>query len=142
MKAITINADDLGGGAKAVLEGLLGQREVPFKPASLAHIQDLLKGTGVKFEIGDKVKLRPQFSNNFRFPKADDVCIVTQVLDTPYRNGDSGTAIAGRNNDFAIAFIADDGDLVEVLYDSRMFEKVGSIYDPIELPNGEVVPTV
>jgi len=32
--------------------------------------------------------------------------------------------------------------VLEFLHDSRMFEKVGSIYDPITLPDGEVLPTV
>lgn len=140
---IKVIGDDLPEGLKEALSGMLRSKgEIP-RPATLAHIQDLLKGAGQpKLEIGDKVKLRPSFATHFKFPNADDICIVTQLLDTPYREGDASTAKAARQSDIALAFVDSSGELFEVLYDSRMFEKVGSIYDPLTLPNGEVVPTV
>lgn len=135
-----IGGGDLPDALKQVIADIANQGPLP-RPATLAHIQDLLKGNAQpKLQVGDKVKLRPAFVKSFKFPSQDDVCIVTQVLDTPYRAGDSGTLVPARRNDMAIAFVDSDGDVLEYLHDSRMFEKVGSIYDPVELPNGETLP--
>lgn len=140
----TISGDDLPPGLRdALLSHVLrGAGERKMRPARLADLQGLLTGLGQpKFEIGDIVVLRKWAHRMFKWPTADDKCIVTQVLDTPYRRGDVGTAESAKRCDFALAFVDADGDVIEYLHDSRMFEKVASIYDPIVLPDGEVLPT-
>lgn len=113
------------------------------RPATLANLQGLLRGAAQdKFKIGDIVVLRPWGEAHVTFPKIDEHCIVTQVLDVPYRVGEFGTPDNGRPLDMAIAFIDPrDGSVVEFLQDSRMFEKVGSIYDPITTADGETLAT-
>lgn len=124
----------LGGG---------GGDDITMRPARLADLQGLLTGDAQpKLQVGDIVVLREFAKNRFKWPTNDDRCIVTQVLDVPFRGGEPGTALPGRRHDFALAFKDDDGDILEFLHDSRMFERVGSIYDPVTLPNGEVLPTV
>lgn len=120
-----------------------GGKGPDIRPATLAFLQGLLKGTvQPKFEIGDIVVLREWAAERyFKWPKAGDRCIVTQVLAVPYRSGDYGSAVAGRPQDIALAFVDSDGDLIEYLHDSRMFEKVGSIYDPVTTADGEKLAT-
>lgn len=132
----------LGGpGLGELLKAAARVEQLTFRPATLADIRGLLEGAAQdRLQIGDIVKLRPYAANMHEFPKVDERCIVTQVLDAPYRSGDGGTMAAGRLADIALAMVDSDGDLSEFLYDSRRFEKVGSIYDPITLANGETVP--
>ncbi len=144
-----------GGGIDEILGGLLGGKvktitigrkdadeddEPKFRPALLADVRGLLEATTQpKFKIGDIVQLRPFAQNLFKWPTADDRCIVTQALETPYRGGEDGTPEPAKCGDITLAFVAPTGVLVEYLHDSRMFVKVGSIYDPIE-HNGETLP--
>lgn len=118
-----------------------GKRRYP-RPALLADLRGLLVGAvQKKFELGDIVVLRAWAEPHMKFPKIGERCIVTQVLDAPYRGGEAGTCLPGIPHDIALAFIDPDGDVFEYLYDSRMFEKVGSIYDPVTTTDGEVLPT-
>lgn len=128
VRTITIGGDD-------------GEDDEPkFRPALLADVRGLLEAaTQSKFKIGDIVQLRPFAKDHFKWPTADDRCVVTQVLETPYRGGEAGTPETAKCGDIALAFVSPTGLLVEYLHDSRMFEKVGSIYDPIE-HNGETLP--
>lgn len=120
-----------------------GRPEVSLKAASLANLQGLLEGSRQpKFEIGDIVVLRPWAHNRFKWPKADERCIVTQALAAPVHSGDDGTPAEGKPKDIALAFIDSDGDVLEFLHDSRMFMRVGSIYDPVRLPDGEQVAVI
>lgn len=113
------------------------------RPALLADLRGLLaSAVQKKFELGDIVVLRGWAASTVRFPKLGERCIVTQVLDVPYRGGEVGTPDVGRPYDIAIAFIdPSDGEVLEFLQDSRMYEKVGSVYDPITTTDGEVLPT-
>ncbi|MEY9435560.1 hypothetical protein [Bradyrhizobium elkanii] len=126
-------------GAGATVEVIGGNKGEGWAPATLAQVRHLLEGDKQRFVVGDIVQLHESAANLYHWPKADDRCIVTQVLDTPYRSGESGTPQPAKRSDFAIAFVAPDGELLEFLHDSRQFKKVGSIYDPIE-HNGETLP--
>lgn len=97
-------------------------------PADAEQLAGLLAGArAAPFQVGDVVRLRPWARGRFKWPRDDDRCIVTQVLDTPYRHGDSGTSTPAKACDIALAFADGDGDVLEYLHDRRMFEKVGSI---------------
>lgn len=124
----------------ALLSGLAsGAPEPEFKPAKMVHIRELLEATSQpKFEIGDIVVLRDWSQTFYRLPKKEDRCIVTQVLQVPFRGGEPGTIQTAKCYDIALAFLDPDEDVVEFLMDSRAFKKVGSIYDPIEV-DGEKV---
>lgn len=111
-----------------------------WEPATLAQVRHLLETDKQRFAVGDIVQLREFAANKYHWPKAEHRCIVTQVLDTPYRYGDQGTPEPSKRNDFSIAFVAPDGNVLEFLHDSREFTKVGSIYDPVTLPDGEQIP--
>lgn len=135
-----------------ILNGLLGgdlgealaraaAEKAELKPATMVQVRPLLEGTGQKFAIGDIVTLREAFKDSYRYPKADEKVIVTQVLDQPFRSGSTNSAEAGSLADIGLAFYEEDGGrIVEFLQDSRHYVKVGSIYDPIELPSGEKLP--
>jgi len=136
-----ISGDDLPPGLREALIGhLTGDKEPRFKAANLANIQGLLEGrVQPKFEVGDIVTLRPWAFNLHKWPKEGDKCIVTQVLDEPIRFGEAATMKIAEPLSIAIAFVDSDGDVCEYLYDARRFIKVGSIYDPVTLPDGETV---
>lgn len=140
----TIDGDDLPDEVKKALMAHImgGGGKDHMRPARLADLQGLLEGTHQpRFEVGDIVQLRPFAKGRFKWPTEDDRCIVTQVLDTPYRTGEPGTFRPAVSHNIALAFVdEDDDDLMEFLHDSRLFVKVGSIYDPITLANGEAVP--
>lgn len=97
-------------------------------PADAEQLAGLLAGArAAPFQVGDVVRLRSWARGRFKWPRDDDRCIVTQVLGTPYRHGDSNTQVPAKLNDIALAFVNGDGDIEEYLHDRRMFEKVGSI---------------
>lgn len=134
-------------GAKVDSVRVIGMRgrdgEDVLRPALLADLRGLLAGAvQKKFGLGDIVVVRDWAVSRLKFPKSGERCIVTQVLDVPYRSGEMGTRVPAHPFDIAIAFIdPDDGEVLEFLQDSRMYEKVGSIYDPITTTDGEVLPT-
>ena len=136
---MTIDASLLGAALGEALAGKMP--EYSARPARLDELQDLLEGcVQRRFQVGDIVQLRSYAIGRQNFPTEDDRCIVTQVLSTPYRLGNPSSLAAGEPHDIALAFVDSDGGLVEFLYDSRIFKKVGSIYDPVRLPDGEVLP--
>jgi len=96
-------------------------------PADAEQLNGLLEGArAAPLAVGDVVRLRPWAHGRFKWPRADDRCIVTQVLPVPYRHGDNGTPQPASPSDIALAFVDGDGDILEFLHDRRMFEKVGS----------------
>ncbi|WP_454691166.1 hypothetical protein [Achromobacter aloeverae] len=113
--------------------------EPPFKPATLAQARALMHRPSLS--VGDYVVLAPEFAGSFRWPKVDERCIVTQVLDDPIHVGEhSSAALAGRL-DVALAFVhLKSGEPMEFMHDSRKLVKVGSVFDPVKLPSGEEVP--
>lgn len=124
------------------LERSTERREPKFTPAKMVHIREILEATAQeKFKIGDIITLRSWAAPFFKIPEMGQNVIVTQVLPEPHRSGEPGTPAEARARDVAVALLDPDGDVVEVLFDSRGFKKVGSIYDPIEF-NGEMIPTV
>lgn len=109
------------------------------KPATWQQARSFLY-PATKFAIGDIVTMREDASKEFRFPRQGENAVVTQVLDAPYRSGSHSTHEASGQSDFAIAFIDENDRVFEMLYDSRHFVKVGSIYDPLHLADGEELP--
>lgn len=132
----------IGGLASAGLDVHVvgGKKGEGWTAATLAQVRGLIEGDKQRFAVGDIVQLREFAADNYHWPKAEHRCIVTQVLDTPYRQGGHGTPEPAHRNDFAIAFVSPDGNVLEFLHDTREFQKVGSIYDPVTLPDGEQIP--
>lgn len=129
---------------QAILAGAMEQHgrsdgDTSLKPATMAQIRGLLEGIAQKpFVIGDIVQVRGHAADRFKFPKADDKCIVTQLVNPPYRTGNAASTETALVMDFGVAFYdADDERVIECLYDSRHFVKVGSIYDPVLTASGE-----
>lgn len=144
MSGIKIEGGDLGSLLAGIMQAKGGGGDVSsVKPARIDQIRDLLEKP-VKFAVGDIVSLKDNSSRQYRFPRPGEKCIVTQSLDTPYRSGEHGSHAPAVINDIALAFfddeVGEDGTAFESLYDSRHFVKVGSIYDPIKLDNGETLP--
>ncbi|AEZ50841.1 hypothetical protein DC1_00023 [Burkholderia phage DC1] len=101
---------------------------LPFTAADSHHARALIEAARQpRFELGDVVVLRPHAHDSFKWPQPGEKCIVTQVLETPVRTGQHGSAMFAKPGDFAIAMISPDGELMEFMHDSRDFEKVGSI---------------
>lgn len=101
-----------------------------FKPATAADIAELIESTSqTKFKFGDIVELREFGKNRYKWPKAGDQCIVTQVLETPCRAPYDGSNRSAIRHDVALAFMDPDGNLTEFLHDSRLFRKVATIFD-------------
>ena len=125
------------------LEGVIGTlREIraaqqpQMRPATLAQARALLQRPPVS--VGDIVVLKAEFRGIYKWPTDNERCIVTQVLDRPIHRGETGTNALARRLDIALAFYdANDGTLCEYLHDGRMFNVVGSVYDPVQLPDGE-----
>jgi hypothetical protein len=89
-----------------------------------------------ELNIGDIVQWRPGMKSN-GLPEYDQPAVVTQVLDTPVRRTESNISAAERL-DIGLGFMhtidsdgPDNGKRVfaDVLFDSRRFTKVGSIYN-------------
>lgn len=143
MTGITIEGGNLPPELGRMLAGALGGKHPnaeQWVPATLVDVRGLLEGSQQKpFNIGDLVSLRPHAANDYHWPREGDKCIVTQVLDQPYRSGGVSTGEPGKKADFAIAIKTPKGEVLEFLHDSRNFVKVGSIYDPIKLASGEEI---
>lgn len=138
-----IGGDSMPPDIKEALSRALGGKKRPdMRPARLADIQELLKGAAQpKLQVGDIVVMRNIWLERYSWPKPGDRCIVTQVIDPPVRVGEGGTSGLAVAHDIALAFVDEnDGELTEYLHDSRGFERVGSIYDPVTLANGETLP--
>ncbi|AAQ54963.1 hypothetical protein Bcep22_gp30 [Burkholderia phage Bcep22] len=123
--------DELGEALGAAL-GLTPDTEdakpLPFTAADAEQARVLVEAAKQpRFELGDIVVLREHADDKFKWPQPGEECIVTQVLDTPVRTGQHGSAMWAQPCDFAIAMISPDGELMEFLHDSRDFVKVGSI---------------
>lgn len=133
-----------GSALAALMAGIAsGAGPSTLKAASMVQIRALLEGTSQPaFQIGDIVQLRPDIGHNYRFPQVDEKSIVTQVLEKPYRTGDSSSTESADRKTIALAFIdeAEEGRIAECLYDGRHFVKVGSIYDPVTMPDGSEIP--
>lgn len=104
------------------------------KAATHDEVKLLLEGRTHQHQVGDLVKWRTG-AKNARWPQEDEVCVVTQVLATPYRGDAPSSPEAGDPRDIALAFVhrcgnpdcKREGEIAEYLYDGRRFEKVGSI---------------
>lgn len=124
---------------KALLGGALGKGP-KYVPARMNQLRHLLE-KAEPLAIGDIVQLKPETADGYKWPTAEQKCIVTQVLDQPFRIGSYGTPQPAKPLDFALAMLDEnDGQIAEYLHDSREFVKVGSIYDPIKLADGEELP--
>jgi|GEM_PF-6259417 len=95
------------------------------RPATADEVRHLLARP--RLRTGDVVRLLPFAAPRFRWPGPTDECIVTQVLDEPHRSGEHATPQTAERLDIALAFTNSDGLLVECLYDSRCFERMGSV---------------
>lgn len=116
-----------------IISGKIKKREL--KTPSLAQIRGLLEGsTQPRFKVGDYVTLRPHAKGIYNCCEEGGEYLISQVLDVPYRAGDSSTSKCATLCDVAIVFIDEDGDIVEYLVDSRNFKSLGtSIYDLPEM---------
>ena len=111
-------------------EALDGGANPGFKPATAVDIAELIEASNQsKFKFGDIVELRTYAKDFFRWPRADDKCIVTQVLEEPHRADYDGSERSGKRLDMAIAFLDPAGRVCEFLHDSRNFRKVATIFD-------------
>lgn len=120
---------------QALLGAIEGKRcKSVTKPATLEQAMVLIEAAKQEpFKLGEKVELREWAADRFKFPKAGEHCIVTQVLDQPLRSTEVDSSDAAFRNDIAIAFmVTHEGDcehegetrIVEHVYDSRMFQRV------------------
>lgn len=102
--------------------------ESPYTAANLEQAMALISaGRETKPKVGDLVVLRDHVAKVYKWPKAGEKCIVTQVISPPWRHGAFGTSQIAVTHDFAIAFVDGDGDVVEFAHDSRNFRVVGNI---------------
>lgn len=141
MKSITIGGGEMPDELKDLLGSVLGgKKKATPVAASMVQLRALLEAASQKpLVIGDIVVLREEFE--FKFPNQGERCIVTQALSVPYRSGEAGTTETSECCDIALGFAnPETGKIVECLYDSRKFVKVGSIYDPVVTASGEQIP--
>jgi hypothetical protein len=126
-KIVAIQGDGIES-LKEVLGEMFASASKPeIVPATREQVLALIEPRE-KMKIGDVVRLRPHAENRYKFPKAGQECIVTQVKDVPVHEGREGTAGFAVPNDIAIAlFDTSDNMLLEFLHDSRNFEVVGNI---------------
>lgn len=104
-----------------------------YRPATADEVGPLLRRQ--QLEVGDIVQLQPRMAGMFKWPKPGQDCIVTQVIDPPYRSGEHGTAQLGETCDIALGYVLANGPggrevLCEFVHDSRNFDKVGRIAPP------------
>lgn len=131
---------DLGEAlTQEIFERSPGDRADP-RPATLDRARAIIEaGQQPKFEVGDVVRLRPWAKHYNKWPKMGDECIVTHVMGAPLYGNQVGYSSFGTPHNINLAFIDADGDMVEFAYDSRQFEKVRSVYDPVTTDSGEIL---
>lgn len=113
-----------------VLTRGMGKSDASFRPATAADLAELIEATGQpKFLFGDIVELRNFATNRYKWPKAGDQCVVTQILEAPLRVPYDGSGKSAVRHDIALAFVDPDGEIMEFVHDSRCFRKVGTIFD-------------
>lgn len=82
--------------------------------------------TPSQFKVGMLVKWKPGLSNR-RMPAADEIGIVSRVLDTPIFDAnrkDAGNPYFHEPLDIAVAILDSDGEFIEFHYDSHRLQPV------------------
>jgi hypothetical protein len=113
---------------KGMLAHLVQKHTHPAKrPATLDEVLAFNKPHKPPLKVGDAVRWRPG-QRNARFPDDGEVCIVSQIIEPPLRDGDTSNEAAAERNDVALALAEKCADgtvrVREFVYDSRRLERV------------------